>query len=322
MSKEQTKRIIDLASLGTVLLGVIGIISAAYLSEKTTPVSGSLLSALASGLTTVSVSLIGFAVFNFAIETKDWKSYFGERIKEVVIENDYLSTLSNDALKETQTRLLKAQFKNQSIDKEGSFLHYFHHNLHRFISEPFREDVSAEVHITAHEGTTEKFVIQDKVTYVCRASRGTIQSHVGWQPDDGEFEEVVSLKITVSYPPSSPHAGKSEVVYPPTDANLKEDLKRGISVPLDKYKEVDFLIVKTEAEYIVRQGSFQYWQMAHPTKNFQIAIVYPQDFSIQFKTLVLEDVGSQITEQPGYLRFAYTSWALPQSGLTWLIRTS
>src|SRR2546427_7461000 len=43
------------------------------------------------------------------------------------------------------TTLFRSQFRNQAIDKEGSFLKYFESNLHRFISEPFREDVSAEV---------------------------------------------------------------------------------------------------------------------------------------------------------------------------------
>lgn len=51
----------------------------------------------------------------------------------------------------------------------------------------------------------------------------------------------------------------------------------------------------------------------------QKSSIFPEKYSIQFKTLVLEDVVSQITEAPGYLKFGYGSWALPQSGLAWLL---
>jgi hypothetical protein len=99
-------------------------------------------------------------------------------------------------------------------------------------------------------------------------------------------------------------------------------LNEGIKHSLSEFESFDGLIVITEAEYIVERGKFQYWQMAHPTKNFDITITYPKELSIQFKTLVLEDVVSQITEDSGYLKFSYGTWALPQSGLAWLIQSA
>ena len=319
MSREKTRTIANLTTLIIIFIGVIGVISSAYFASSTNPTAGSFASAFASALTTLSIALMGFGIFSLALDTKNWKEYFGERIRDVVIENDYLSTLDPEALKEIQTRLLKAQFKNQTIDKEGSFLNYFHLHLHKFISEPYREDVSTEVLMREHETQQDKFAITDKVTYVCRASRGNIQAHVGWKPDEGEFEEVISLRITVQFPPHHRDAGKRDEIYFAKDEELNKDLESGIKIPLDKYKSVDGLVVTTESEYIVGLGKFQYWQMAHPTKNFEITIVYPKSLAIQFKTLVLEDVVSQITKQPGYLKFGYGSWALPQSGLAWLI---
>ena len=91
---------------------------------------------------------------------------------------------------------------------------------------------------------------------------------------------------------------------------------------MSDFKNVDGLVVITEAEYVVERGKFQYWQMAHPTKNFDITITYPKELCIQFKTLVLEDVASQITKHDGYLKFSYGTWALPQSGLAWLIQSA
>lgn len=319
MSKEQSKKVIELITILVIAVGAVGVLASAYFAEAATPAAGTFSSAFAAGLTTISLALIGFGVFSFALDTKNWKEYFAERLKDVILENDYLKTLDADTLKDLQTRVLKAQFKNQMIDKEGSFLNYFHYHLHRFISEPYREDVATEVLMKPHDSQVGLFQVIDKVRYVCRSSGGKIQAHVGWKPDDGEFEEVLSLKITIQFPQHHKDAGKNEVIYPTDKSVLKDDLAAGIKISLERFKDIDSLVVTTEAEYVVKLGKFQYWQMAHPTKNFDITITYPHDHKIQFKTLVLEDVVSQITEQSGYLKFGYGSWALPQSGIAWLI---
>ena len=319
MLKEKTTKIVHLLTILIIAIGCIGVLAAAYFTEKISPAPGTFSNAFAAALTTISVALIGFGIFGFALDTRNWKDYFAERIKEVVIENDYLNTLEQDTLKEIQTRLLKAQFKNQAIDKEGSFLNYFHLHLHRFISEPYREDVSTEVLMRTYPEKQDLFKVTDKVRYVCRASGGKIQAHVGWKPDEGEFAEVLSLKVTVQFPSHHRDAGKIESLYSKEGEELNAELNSGIKVSLEKFQDIDALVVTTQAEYAVELGKFQYWQMAHPTKNFEVTITYPANHNIQFKTLVLEDVVSQITEHTGYLKFGYGSWALPQSGLAWLI---
>ena len=124
----------------------------------------------------------------------------------------------------------------------------------------------------------------------------------------------------MQYPSYHKNAGQKVVIYPTDGCVLKTDLEAGIKIPLENYLDIDSLVVTTESEYVVKLGKFQYWQMAHPTKNFEVTITYPCEYQIQFKTLVLEDVVSQITTHPGYLKFGYGSWALPQSGIAWLIR--
>jgi len=316
---EKTTTIVKLHTLLMFTLGLVGIFAAAYLAENMMPISGSLLSAFAASLTAISVSFIGLSIFNFALDSKNWRDYFSERIKEVIIENDYLNTLDQEILKEMQTRLLKAQFKNQAIDKEGSFLNYFHLHLHQFISNPYREDVSTEVLMQLHPDNSELFQVTDKVRYICRASGGKIQTHISWKPDEGEFKEVQSLKITIQFPLHHKDAGNKEVIYSREGDELKKDLEQGIKESLEKYQNIDYLVVTTESVYIVELGKFQYWQMAHSTKNFEITITYPSTCKIQFKTLVLENAVSQITESIGYLKFGYSSWALPYSGLAWLV---
>ena len=305
-------------SLLVFFVGVLGVVAAAYYAEAVAPKSGTFSSALASGLTTISVALIGYAIFSFALDTQHWREYFAERLKEVVIERDYLETLDYEALKDLQTRTLKAQFRNQAIDKEGSFLKYFESNLHRFISEPFREDVSAEV-LMNPSGDGTQLEVLDRVRYVCRSSGGRLQDKVVWKPDDGEFEVVKSLSISIQFPPGHQSAGKKQELFKADGIELAKQLNEGVEVSLAEYKDVDSLVVFTDAEYIVKLGKLQYWTMAHPTKNFDITITYPAACEIQFKTLVLEDVVSQISKVPGYLKFGYGVWALPASGIAWVV---
>lgn len=316
MTKNNSNEKIKLITIIALLLGITGILASAYLSESLHPNSGSLMSAFASGLTTLSVAIMGYGIFGILLDSKNWREYFGERLKEIVIDNAHLKTLDHDTLKQLQINVLKAQFNNQQIDKDGGFLEYFHRNLHKFISEPYREFVSTEVLIKKQENS-EDFIVNDKVRYVCRVSGGKIQDSVSWKPDPDEFKKVLSLKIKIQFPANHEEAGKiDEIVLDPSKFN------EGIKHSLSAFESVDGLIVIAESEYIVERGKFQYWQMAHPTKNFDITITYPKELSIQFKTLVLEDVVSQITEDSGYLKFSYGTWALPQSGLAWLIKSA
>ena len=48
------------------------------------------------------------------------------------MQQSYLNRLDQKALAQLQTSVLKAQFKDEQIDHEGSFLNYFHNNLHRY----------------------------------------------------------------------------------------------------------------------------------------------------------------------------------------------
>ena len=314
LSTNHAKEKIALTTVIALLVGVIGVFAAAYAAEVLTPKSGTIASSLINGLTTLSVAFMGLGIFGILLDSKNWREYFGERLKEIVIDNSYLKTLDAITLKQLQTNVLKAQFNNPQIDKDGSFLEYFHLHLHKFISDPFREDVSTEV-LMRNSEDGKSLLVNDKVRYVCRASGGIIQEAVGWKPDENEFEEVRSLKIKIQFPANHEKAG--EVVEIPVDQN---QLKSGIKKSLSDYKSIDGLVVITEAVYVVEKGKFQYWQMAHPTKNFDITITYPPTMKLQFKTLVLEDVVSHITENEGYLKFSYGTWALPQSGLAWLVK--
>src|SRR5208282_3932437 len=98
---------------------------------------------------------------------------------------------------------------------------------------------------------------------------------------------------------------------------LEVDKSLTISQPLSDYKGIDGLIVRLDSTYLVDAELFQYWQMAHPTKNFHLSLSFPKEFSLQLKPLVLNPELAQISISDGFAMVKYDTWMLPQSGVAW-----
>ncbi len=268
-------------------------------------------------LASVGIAFVGFGIFGILLDTRSWRDYFGERLKEIVLEQKFLDTMDIDALRALQVRVMKAFFRDQSIDKEGSFLNYFQTNLHRFISEPYREDVTAEIELTKTEGDT--LHIMDRVSYTCRKAGSTIQKEAAWRPDPGEFIGIDFLKIIVKFPYNHHRRGQEETLYETRDGNKDgKNLKdEPVIVSLDKYRDIDQLTVIVESKYRISAERVQYWQMAHPTKNFTFIVTYPSGNSIQLKPLVLEPENVLVSQKDLSTTVKCDSWMLPLSGLAW-----
>jgi len=266
-------------------------------------------------LQTIGITLFAFGLFSIIVESKNWRNYFESRLKEIVVDHSYLNSLGVEKLKVLQIDVMKAFFKNPHIDKEKSFLKFFNDNLHCYISEPYREDVSTEVIFLGEEGNCYKFF--DRVSYVCRKTGDTIQKEVKWRADPGEFEKVYGVEISIKYPSHHCENGKSISIHKADDLENVDPVKIEISESLEDYKDIDGLSVIVTSKYAVNKDRFQYWQMAHPTKNLDITIKYPEEMKMQYKQLVLNPEMCQITEQDGYLKIKYDSWMLPLSGLAW-----
>jgi hypothetical protein len=265
----------------------------------------------------IGVTVFALGIINIIVETKDWRNYFESRIRDIVIEQSYLQTLDQDILTALQTNVLKALFRDQNIDREGSFLNYFHRNLHRYIADPYREDVTCELITEFGDGDTWK--IYDRVTYVCRKAAGGIQDAVRWIADDDEFRRVVSLKIEVQLPYHNAESGKREVLIDEKDLSDCRPNEISIEASLEKFADIDGLIVVITAEYVVGAERFQYWEMAHPTRNFDISIMFPVECTIQIKPMVINPDLVLATQRAGYYKAKYDSWMLPRSGLAWRI---
>lgn len=299
---------ISITSWGSIVIGILLVFFALQMRYLTNDMGMAWKDFSITFLINFGIAIFIFGFFSVVIDTKNWREYFAERLKEIVIEQKYLDKMEEDTLKNLQIKIMKALSGGAAVDREGSFLNYFNDNLHRYISEPYREDVSAEIFL--REEVDGGLKIFDKVTYYCRRLGKNIQENVKWSPDKDEFLRIESAKVEVQYPDNHQ---KSDLIE--SLSNDPEEIARGIS--LEKYKDIDRLTVIVTSVYIVSTERFQYWQMAHPTRNFNMTINYPKDFSIQSKILVLNPAICQITEQPGYLKVKYDSWMLPMSGIAW-----
>ncbi len=286
--------------------------------EQTLPngESCTLTTACQETLQTVGVALIGFGIFAMLLDTRNWREYFGKRLEEVVVRQSYLDQLDMVSLKALQVKVLKAFFHDSTIDREGSFLNYFQTNLHHFISEPYREDVAATIEL--REEVDGCYRIFDRLAYTCRKAGDTIQESANWFPDKDEFRKVESMTIRVKYPYWHPKKGEFETVYDLADEEQEINLATdSVSRTLEKFKDVDQLIVIIEAIYLIEVHRFQYWQMAHPTKNFTFVITHSKEYSLQVKPLVLDQATVETTKGELSSMVKCDAWMLPQSGLAW-----
>jgi hypothetical protein len=279
-----------------------------------------LTSTFISVVQTVGVTVFALGIFNLVIETKDWRDYFEQRIRQIVIEQSYLNQMDTQILNTLQTNVLKALFKDQNIDREGSFLNYFHTNLHKYIAAPYRQDVTCELLCELDKLAESSWLVSERVTYICRKTAASIQKTIEWWVDPQEFVRVDSVLIEIQYPFNHPNAGKTEPLI--KEPNLQQkglNKKYEISVSLEKYSQIDRLIVIITSKYAVNKERFQYWQMAHPTSNFDITITYPPGNGIQVQPLGINPAFVLSNQGPGYFKMKYDSWMLPESGIAWRI---
>jgi hypothetical protein len=258
------------------------------------------------------IACLVLGLIHIMIETDDWSEYFRERIREIVMQQAYLDTLDKNRLAVLHASVLKAQFEDPDIDKEGGFFDYLRSNLHHYIAKPYREDVTAEVIYT---DAGEDLDVFDRVTYVCRRSRTGIQPSVTWQADIDEYVSIDSFIVEIRFPYTHEERGKRKELY-----NGKPEVGKTLPIPLAEYQQIDGLIVIVSQQYRLRKDHFQYWTMADPTRNFDITLTFPVGWEVQAKHFVLSPELVLTTVTDGYYKAKYDFWMLPESGMSWLIK--
>tara|TARA_B110000196_G_scaffold187923_1_gene161004 strand:+ start:2435 stop:3349 length:915 start_codon:yes stop_codon:yes gene_type:complete len=287
-----------------VLLGIIILMWGSYYDGK------SIIENAKSFAQALGCSVILAGIFGVVLEWKSTRDYFGKRLSEIVLEDDYLKRLSKDRLRNLFLSIQRHIFDTDDVKKEGGFLDYFNRHLHGYIVQPYRENVSAEM--TFSKRDDGDLDVKDKISYRCREMNGLIQDFVQVKPEENEFLSWDYTSVTLG-------SGDDKVVEEFDSEKLNEILKSDapLKVTVPEKLKVDNLKVEIEQHYSIKRTKLQSWQMSHPTRGFKVSISYPIDMKID--TLPLLEVRDEatITKQPGYYGITYNEWMLPQSGITW-----
>ena len=323
MSKKIKKnKTVIVTSILTSFLGIICVLVKLYFTSKTKETANPNL--LWSLTELVGLTLFTSGVFTIILQTNDWTNYFEDRLTELVMNQNYLNSLNEDQLQELQIKTIKAFYKNDTLDKEGSFLNYFQENLSNFIKEPYRDSVKSEICV---EGISpDGFWIYDHLTYRCRKVGNSIQDSVKWITEGDEYSDLKELKIWIENKNT-----KSELLsvkkidteyevqeYPKKSkkCSLKELLGKKFTLSLKNHNE-DNLLVTIESRYKIKAGNFSTWVMAHPTRGFYLTIRYPETLKLYFQTMLLHPESVLRNEQNGFFSMQYDEWLLPNSGVVY-----
>ena len=268
-------------------------------------------------LTLIGMTMLTMGLLTILLDTRSWKSYFETGLKNVVLDQSYLNRLSRDELKALQVNSLKAFYRGEHLEREGSFLSYCSQNIHQYVGSPYREDVYDEIVVENFDPATGVAKVYEKLGYVCRkgGELGLIQPEVTWQPDPNEYLEspIPVCKLSLKYPETDPKSGQ-----PLRGPEELSSPKYSYSLAEAKLQDRDGLVVVLELWYSVPISKLQNWCMGYPTKNFTLIITYPDVLNVQLKEFVSHPDRVQITRKEGYFSLKYSTWLLPdQNGVAW-----
>ena len=268
------------------------------------------------GLALISLGLLGIVV-----NLKDWRDYFQERLRDIVVQREYLKKLGKADLIALQTDTLKAYYEDSDLDRQGRFLNYFHQRLSQLIASPYRLDLNAV--LAVQHDRDGMLLVDDEISWRCRLVGKAIQDKIDWKPDEGEFESLDSLSISLT-PRQEATAGsigaRASVSKAPRTISF-EELKTaycagaGYSVSLSDFADCDGLHVQVRARYRIRKDRFIGWRMAHPTRGVHLTIHHPPDLQVSYEVYAIEDEGQHVSRGIGHFQFRVDGWMIPSAGI-------
>lgn len=210
----------------------------------------------------LGLAFIGLGIIAIIMQFKDWKEYFQERLKEIVLQRSYLDTLNTKELTDLQIDTLKAKYKGSDIDREGSFLHFFQRKIQNYISCPYRENVNSSINIKEIPGDNLHFRVFDTTSYICRSIGDQIQEYVKWNYEPDEFAEILNVRLSL----------KCNGKYENKCENYCKDniyCKDGI---INLEKEVLDKLFYVEDDH-VNGYSVKLSEVLHPIDNLQVELI-------------------------------------------------
>lgn len=272
-----------------------------------------------ASLEALGIAAVVTALFNWLIETREWKEYFGERIREFILDNKYLALLSQERIKELRRSIDRLRYGQQEVDDEASYYNYLNSSLGKEVGMPYRD--WADCTLCFEEDQVDKWQIRDQMSYTCRAGQsGDIAANVTWGPDaEGDFSHVDRAIIIARKPPGMLGGGSAVDVVrieSNTDPALGKDVHR-YSLAERGLSKIDKLRIEMELIYSVPKERFHSWIMSEPTKEFTITISFPKGMKIHILPIILDADFLKMDIADGIAKITYSSWMLRGSGLVW-----
>lgn len=260
---------------------------------------------------TIGATGLALAFLNIWVETDDWRGYFEDRIKSVVIQQDYMKSLDRGTLDVVLRNLMKARFTGAAIDKEDGFLDHFEKNVSKYIGSPFREDVVVMVSYTERDEHT--WIVSETMEFVCRKVGAGIQEQLTWMSD--EADEVQSFEVFIAEPSQDGYSDYKCLIALSKDMDALSTMKKGLDIR--QFREVDRLKVRIIAKYTQERSVYYAWAMAHPSRNVDVQVIFPKEYKLRIDNLVTRPRDIDKSVGPTYVRLIYKGWVLPENGLVW-----
>jgi len=300
-------------------LSLVGLLTASisiYLSGLVEASSRSFPHLLFDVLTLIGMAFFSMGIFSILLDTKGWKEYFEAGLKDIILQPEYLKTLSPEKLREHQIDILKTYYQDADIDREGRFLRYCLEHVHRYVVQPYRECIDDRIKVDLLDASLLR--ITDTLTYKCRRAGGGIQNRVFWQANSREVLVIEDLKMELRWP-REPKEARRKINFDMTELvpKHKPDGSLYFEYDLSPHSQVDGLIVKIEAVYLVHQASFSTWRMSEPSRDVELSIDYPPEYELQFLSYLLDDEPDDQRHDRGFFYSRYRSWIMPKSGFVW-----
>lgn len=260
----------------------------------------------------VGIAIILFGLLNVMVDLPGWRQYFEERIKAIVIQQDYLKSLDSGTLLALGTSVTQARLKLPGLGDPGTLLYFLNENMDRFLAFPYQVDMHADV--VYSPVATGLLRVHDRVTFTCKAVSGNIKGKIGWEGGEASFREVLGIKLTLTYPLGHAKAGES------VEAWKVGAGERKLEFALTGEYNVDGLMVELLAEYVIDELNHQYWKWRDPCKGVEVRLSYPITYEATLVEFVPLPHVARYSVAPGQFNFSYAGWTFPNDGCVWQLK--
>lgn len=274
----------------------------------------------------ISHSLIVLGLVTILVDFPNWRSYFGDRLKEIILDRSYLNTLSEQELDALQYKLLKAKYKNSDINKEGSVLEYLVTTIQPYASFTYREGLNSTLVIEEING---KLRYKEHITFALRNTDHETPYKIVWTWNKEEGIENAIFKLQVQCPVEKISnkiscvcdfkddcANSKPILIPSLQGELPGNEIGHIVNLNEKIDSIDNVKVHLTLEYEMGVERMYYWNMSSPSKDVTMHVSIPEEYKIEtFIGGMNNNEYSEDNSDPLSYIFIAPGWMLPRTGI-------